>query len=444
MTVTSGVVHREVWRAGDGDTGSAAEAADECRPWWPASAPAVGSLAGESTTLVTANWSAREARADYEARGGYRPVPDGEELIESVAAAELVGRGGAAFPLAIKLRAVRERPGPRYVVANGEEGEPLSVKDRWLLRTRPHLVLDGLFAACRAVDAVMAFVYVSDPVAAASVRVALGELDDAPVPVEILRVAPAYVAGEETAVIRAVNGGPALPTDKPPRPFEAGVGSAPTLVSNVETLANLPSIDHPAGTFLLTLSGSGRSPKLYEAPLGTRLADLLTAANGLTEPPRGALMGGFFAGLIGPRILDLPLSYRDLREAGSGLGCGALWLLADEDCAVRVAADVMSYYEDNNARQCGPCIRGTSAMNAALARLAGNTATAEDLTRLTGWSTSLRGRGACTYLDGGTNLVTTLLREFPEDVERHRSAACPRCPHPLARDIGRFRVALDS
>lgn len=404
-------------------------------PWWPASAPTVSSLAGAHARLVTG--TERETRAEYEERGGYRPVPDDEALLRAVEKTDLLGRGGAAFPLAVKLRAVRERPGPRYAVANGEEGEPLSVKDRWLLRVRPHLVLDGLFRAAAVIRADRTFVYVSDPIAAASVRNALAELDRTPVPVDVVEVAPAYVAGEETAVVRALNGGPALPTDKPPRPFESGVAGAPTLVSNVETLANLPVIDVTGpSTFLLTLSGAGRDPALHETRLGERLSDLSEGG----PIVRGALMGGFFAGLVGPRILRLPLSYRELRAEGTGLGCGAVRLLGEDECAVRVAADVMAYLERNNARQCGPCLRGTSAMSGVLARLADGTATEADLARVTGWSTSLRGRGACAYLDGATNVAATLFAEFPEDVELHRSSSCPRCranpqPHRLHVDI---------
>jgi NADH:ubiquinone oxidoreductase subunit F (NADH-binding) len=122
-------------------------------------------------------------------------------------------------------------------------------------------------------------------------------------------------------------------------------------VSNVETLANPPGIDATGpSTFLLTLSGPGRDPVLHEARLGERLGDLLPGG----QTPRGALMSGFFAGLVGPRIVRLPLSHRELPAEGTGLGCGAVRLLGDGECAVRVAADVMAYLERDNARQCGP------------------------------------------------------------------------------------------
>jgi NADH:ubiquinone oxidoreductase subunit F (NADH-binding) len=298
----------------------------ESLPRW--SLPEVRSLAGENTRLLLDAPYHRETRTQYQDRGGYLVGLRGDELLGAVDANHLVGRGGAGFPMAVKLRAVRDRPGPRIVVANGEEGEPLSVKDRWLLRIRPHLVIDGLLRAAEVVGAARAYIYVSDPIAALSVREALAELAELPIELSVVEVAPAYVAGEETAVVRLINGGPALPTDKPPRPFEAGVDGRPTLVSNVETLANLAFLDvlgpgaFVAGgregaplrdTILLTLSGAGRDPGLYEVEVGTPLRDVVVRAGGETGSIQGALMGGYFAGIIGSRVLDLPLAHQPLR-----------------------------------------------------------------------------------------------------------------------------------
>ena len=288
------------------------------------------------------------------------------------------------------------------------------------------------------VGAETAYIYLSDRVAALSVREALTELAESGEPVgsaiamSVVEVEPAYVAGEETAVVRWINGGPALPTDKPPRPFEAGVDGRPTLVSNVETLANLVFADElgpraslagdreataPRDTILLTLSGAGRDPALHEIEFGTTLRSVLAEAGGHTGPIEGALMGGYFAGLIGARVLDLPLAYQPLRAEGSGLGCAAIWLIGADECPVRLASDVMHYFEHNNARQCGPCLRGTGAMSATLDRLAtARIPAADDLDRLSGWSVSLLGRGACAYLDGAAALPATLLREFPDHV----------------------------
>ena len=387
----------------------------------------------------------REDLAAYRRLGGYRSLADADELLDEVKSSGLVGRGGAAFPLAVKLRAVRDNgriAGGTVVVANGEEGEPASIKDRWLLRNRPHLILDGLRLAAAIVGADRAYVYVSDPESAHSVEAALGELGpDAlgGVTVGMSTVAPGYVAGEETAAVRAINGGPAKPTDKPPRPFEAGVDERPTLVSNVETLANLPYLQaHGAtafrsqgtslspGTFLATITGAGRPPVLYELPHGMPFTELLALHGVPLDQVRGALMGGYFAGLLDRTVLETTLDHETMRRLGSGLGCGAISVITD-DCPVAVAASVLAYFDRENAGQCGSCFNGTAAMAAAAGALRDGAATAEDVERLRRWSVLLRGRGACATLDAATNVAASLLGQFPGEVTTHLDGTCPDC-----------------
>lgn len=359
----------------------------------------------------------------------------GRALIDAVEHDGLLGRGGAGFRTGVKMRSVADRSGPRTVVANGDEGEPLALKDRYLLRVRPHLVLDGLLRAAMAVAADRAVVYLSDEHSEVGVRAALGELGELPLPVDVVRVPRSYVGGEETSVVRAIDGGPALPTDKPPRPFESGVGGGPTLVLNVETLARLPAVaaGRHIDSVLVTVSGAVEGPVLRELSLGTPLGDVVVSEG----EPRAFLMGGYFAGLLGPRALDLPLDFTALREEGSGLGCAAIGVIGPDDCPVAAAADVMAYFDRENAEQCGPCIRGTAAMAQALRELADGTATYDRLHRLRGWSASLRGRGACATLDGACNLASSLLREFPALVEAHRSRPCPACAQVRAAPVSR-------
>lgn len=386
-----------------------------------------------------------EGLADYHAAGGYRPLGDVGALLEEIGRAGLVGRGGAAFPMAVKLNTVRSaalRGAATVLVANGEEGEPASVKDRWLMRHRPHLVLDGLRLAAGIIGARHAHVYVSDARSAESIRAALDALTpDAlgGVAVDVRTVEPGYVAGEETAAVRAINGGPAKPTDKPPRPFEVGVGGLPTVVSNVETLANLPFVlQHGAtayrdvgtagspGTFLATVTGGGCSPGLYELPFGTSAAELFAVHGISADQVRGALMGGYFAGLLDRRILDSALDHETMRGIGSGLGCGAISVITDE-CPVAVGASVLAYYDRENAGQCGSCFNGTAAMAAAALALRDGTATADDVARLQRWSVVLRGRGACATLDAATNIAASMLALFADEVARHQDGRCPDC-----------------
>jgi NADH:ubiquinone oxidoreductase subunit F (NADH-binding) len=397
---------------------------------------------------------AREDLAAYRALGGYRTLAGVDELLTEVESSGLLGRGGAAFPLAVKLRAVRDNgrliagAAGTTVVANGEEGEPASIKDRWLLRNRPHMVLDGLRLAAAIVEAKRAYVYVSDADSARSIEAALSELDPdtlGGVTVDVRMVEPGYVAGEETAAVRALNGGPAKPTDKPPRPFEEGVGGLPTLVSNVETLANLPYLQrHGAaafrsvgtslspGTFLVTITGASRPPALYEIPHGLPFTELLALHGVAPSDVRGALMGGYFAGLLNQRVLQTALDHETFRGLGSGLGCGAISLITD-DCPVAVAASVLAYFDRENAGQCGSCFNGTAAMAAAAGALRDSAATAEDVDRLRRWSVVLRGRGACATLDAATNVAATLLDQFPDEVTQHLDGSCQSCSRGVFR-----------
>jgi NADH:ubiquinone oxidoreductase subunit F (NADH-binding) len=400
------------------------------------------------TPRLLGEQQAREDFAAYRGLGGYRSLTDADELLRDVESSGLVGRGGAAFPLAVKLRTVRDNgrliagAGGTVVVANGEEGEPASIKDRWLLRNRPHMVLDGLRLAAAVVAASRAYVYVSDAESAHSVEAALSELDPnvlGDVSVGMFTVQPGYVAGEETAAVRAINGGPAKPTDKPPRPFEEGVDGRPTLVSNVETLANLPYLQHHGsaafrsqgsplspGTFLATITGAGRPPVLYELPHGLPFTELLALHGVSTDQVRGALMGGYFAGLLNRAVLETTLDHETMRRFGSRLGCGAISVITD-DCPVAVAASVLAYFDRENAGQCGSCFNGTAAMAAVGGALRDGAATTEDVDRLRRWSIVLRGRGACATLDAATNVAASLLDQFPREVAQHLDGSCQDC-----------------
>ncbi|KUI34780.1 NADH dehydrogenase [Mycobacterium sp. IS-1590] len=402
---------------------------------WPDCAP----------RLLRPSQAGTEDYVEYTKAGGYRPLIDADALLTQVDLSGLLGRGGAAFPIGTKLRTVHnahQRGSETVVVANGEEGEPASVKDRWLLRNRPHLVLDGLRLATALAGARRAYVYVSDGSAANAVTAALSEVPPetfGATEIAIVTVEPGYVAGEETAAVRRINGGPAKPTDKPPRPFEEGVDGVPTMVSNVETLANLPYIhEHGAekfrsvgtpmspGTFLATITGGGQPAALYEIPHGASFSDLLALHGLANDAVTGVLMGGYFAGLVNTDILDATLDHESIRRLGSGLGCGAISILTD-DCPVAVAAAVMSYFDRENAGQCGSCFNGTAAMAAVTSALRDGGATQEDVTRLERWSVVLRGRGACGTLDGATNVAASLLRQFPQVVARHLADDCTAC-----------------
>ncbi|MER6844552.1 NADH-ubiquinone oxidoreductase-F iron-sulfur binding region domain-containing protein [Streptomyces platensis] len=397
---------------------------------------------GTPSVLGAAPDVTEDARA-YAATGGYRTAIGPAELLDRIEGV-LRGRGGAGYPTAAKLRAVRDA-GPRpVVVANGEEGEPGSVKDRWLLRARPHLVLDGLARAAEITGAERGYVYVSDTAAGERIRRALAERTPR-LPCDVVDAPHTYVAGEESAVVRRINGGPALPTAKPPRPYQQGVGGAPTLVANVETLARIALIaanpDHrrrTARATLVTLAGGGAEPLLAEVPYGCTLRTLARAQG--TPEPAGALMGGLFGGLIGPDRLDLALDPDTLAAAGTALGCGAIRFLTPDECPVSLASAAVAHLAAESARQCGICVAGTGSVRDAVAALTNGTADAGLLTRLERWSTSLPGRGACGLLDAAAGTAGSLLRAFPDLVRAHLDAPCPACAAPA--ETARLTVAV--
>jgi NADH:ubiquinone oxidoreductase subunit F (NADH-binding) len=377
-----------------------------------------------------------------------------EELITSAEAVNIRGRGGAGFPLAVKLRAVAEQArvsGSAHVVANGEEGEPASCKDRFLLATRPHLVLDGLLLAAEALQAQRVVLYVSEPRLADIARAAIAELDTA-IDIEVFLAPPGYVSGEETSVARALNGGPAKPTDKPPRPFQSGVGGQPTLISNVETLAHLAravrlgaervaadGAQGTPGTTLVTVTPDVGDAHLLEVPFGTPVREVLHHV-GISHP-RALLAGGFFGGFLPRSSWSVPIGHQLMRDAGTALGCGALLPLV-QSCPVSVAADLLAYFDRENAHQCGACFNGTAAMARALARLCDGEAEDNDVAGLKRWGTSLAGRGACGTLDGAAGIVAGLISGFDGLVHEHVSRTCTACrSDPYDRTETRFRIS---
>lgn len=384
-------------------------------------------------------------------RKEYRPAeaPSLEQLLALLNETDLRGRGGAGFPAGRKLASVAEHSAGTQpiVIANGEEGEPASAKDRYLLIYRPHIVLDGLELVRGALHASRAVVYLSDPAAARSVEKALAERGESAV--EIYIAPRRYVSGEETAAVRAINGGPALPTQKPPRPFERGVDDRPTAVLNVETLARIAQLrsaargDGPGGDaaerFLMTLWGP-EEVVLTEARRGMTLRELADTTLGIPlgiDPP--VLAGGFFAGFLPSGGLDLPVGVEEFRSAGTSLGCGAFIILPD-GCPLDIATDVMAFFDRENAHQCGSCFKGTAAMHQALRRLGLGEPEEKDLANLHRWSQMLPGRGSCATLDGAADLVATLLHRYPGVVEQHRENSCAACRAGAAALDTRFRV----
>ncbi|MFD8329111.1 NADH-ubiquinone oxidoreductase-F iron-sulfur binding region domain-containing protein [Streptomyces lydicus] len=376
------------------------------------------------------------------------PRPGRDGLLALAEAIGLAGRGGAGFPFARKARATlaaADRTGlPPVIVVNGAEGEPASAKDKMLLARAPHLVLDGacLAAAAFGAEEIVVGVAAGGP-GEISVPAALAERE-LPCPARTLCVPERFVSGESGALIRAVNGLPAIPAPLKARAAGGGKGGVrrrPTLLSNAETLAQLAvaarlgpdayaavgTADEP-GTVLLTVNRPGAEPLVVEVPAGTRLGPVLHACG--VQPGAGVLVGGYHGAWLPPSdALDAPLSRAGLAGLGGTLGAGAVVTLPDDTCPLGETARIAAWLAAESAGQCGPCKRGLPVAAdtlAALAAGAAEPAVLEDIRRALGAAQS---GGACSHPDGTARFLLTALDVFVEDVDAHLSGA--GCGRPV-------------
>jgi NADH:ubiquinone oxidoreductase subunit F (NADH-binding) len=354
----------------------------------------------------------------------------GSGLIDMLEASGLRGRGGGGFPTGQKLASVADVRGRPVVVINATEGEPASSKDRALLRTSPHLVLDGAAAVAAAIDAREVIVAIGRRAKSeqAIVIAALRERRD-PLSWQVTDIADGFVVGEETALLNALAGRPAKPSLKPPYPYERGLRGAPTLVQNAETVAHVALIarfgaqwfrscgtEAEPGTALVTVSGSVARPGVYEIELGSRLSALLTEAGGATEQLGAVLVGGYFGAWTRDAELEL--------TSAAGLGAGVIVAFPRAACGLREGARVARYLAGESAGQCGPCVHGLNALASGLEAVARGRGP-DDRTRLARWATEVAGRGACHHPDGAARFVQSTLTTFEDEVLLHlQSGRC--------------------
>jgi NADH:ubiquinone oxidoreductase subunit F (NADH-binding) len=324
-------------------------------------------------------------------------------------------------------------------VINASEGEHLSAKDRTLVSARPHLVLDGAALAAHALGADDIVIYLSRGTKeieqtlqyAMKERVRAG-LPEAPM--RIVRTAHRYIAGESSAVINRVSGGPSKPKFSVQRAAEKGVNDRPTLVQNAETIAHAAMIARygpdwfrqlgtqtSPGSTLMTVCGNVKRPGVYEVDLRATLGGVLAAAGGFVSPPGGALLGGYFGTWLPPALLEsLPLDVDVLRtNYGAALGCGVLAVLPSGCCGVVEAARIFSYLAAETAGQCGPCVNGLGAIAQVMDRLAYSDSQSGDLEQVRRWIEMVRGRGACHHPDGAVGLLSSALTVFNDHLWTH-------------------------
>ena len=370
-------------------------------------------------------------------------------LVAEIGRSGLRGRGGGAFPLAKKLEFVsggtgRGRP---VVVVNATEGEPMSVKDRMLLESLPHLVIDGALSLAAALDTTDVIIAVDEAAGAAhdSMAAALTQRPDVggrSASPRLMAIPTGYVTGQETAIVHFINKGIARPTVQPPRIGERGVGRRRTLMSNAETLAHvaliarhgaewfreLGSPDEP-GSVLVTLSGGVRSPGVYEVEFGSDLRTLIDAADGLTEPARAFLFGGYAGTWVDARAAaDARLSQHSLRRLRATMGAGLVVALPQSACPVTEVARVAHWMSDQSAHQCGPCVNGLASIAETLVAVRDGQGRRDAFGDLRRWAELVIGRGACTHPDGTARFVTSALAVFGAEFDDHaRHGACEAC-----------------
>lgn len=360
--------------------------------------------------------SGPESLHEHAARLG--PIPrHGSLLIETLIASGLTGRGGAAFPVGLKWRATANSRVAPIILVNGAEGEPHSKKDRLIMSTRPHLVLDGAFIAARTLRARQVVLYIGEHHHAA--RAAMEQaLAQRPVQErDLVRVfaAPArYVSGDSNAAVHALTSGIALPTT---------VKAAPALVQNVETLAHIALIarsGHYSGTVLVTVAGGVAHPGVMEIETTATVRDAVARAGGVTETARAILLGGYFGTWLDPRhAAELRLDPTALREQGLTLGCGVIGVLSLSRCPVCETAGIMRYLAGESSAQCGPCFFGLRALADAVSRISNHGANSQDMARLQRWTVDVRGRGGCKHPDGAVIFLQSAMQTFATEFASH-------------------------
>jgi NADH-quinone oxidoreductase subunit F len=344
-----------------------------------------------------------ESLDDYRASGGYRALrrafelgPDG--TIAEIVASKLLGRGGAAFPTGRKMEAVARAPAqPHYIVCNADESEPGTFKDRILMEHDPFALIEAMTIAGYAAGCERGFIYIRGeyPLAARRLTHAIARARERGLlgadvmqrgvrfDLELRRGAGAYICGEETALFNSIEGKRGEPRNKPPFPVEAGLFGKPTLINNVETLANLPPIilegaaayaqigtPDSTGTRLFCLSGAIGQPGLYEVPHGTTLGALIEMAGGVParRSLRAILLGGAAGTVVAPDALPMPLSFEGARAAGATLGSGVVMLFDERTDLAAILRRIARFFRDESCGQCVPCRVGTVRQEEALKR----------------------------------------------------------------------------
>jgi len=410
---------------------------------------------------------------EYIGRGGYRALaaaldkePAG--LIGEIKQSGLRGRGGAGFPTGVKWEAAGAGKSEKYIICNGDEGDPGAYMDRSILEGDPHSVLEGMLIGAHCLGAAGGIIYVRAeyPLAVKTVRHAIAQAEELGLlgdnimnsglcfSLEVVTGAGAFVCGEETALIASIEGRPGEPRPRPPYPAREGLWGKPTCINNVETLANIPLIagrgggwfaglgaGSSRGTKVFALVGNVRNSGLVEVPMGVTLGDIVLGAGCGPDRGRGlkaVQTGGPSGGCVPASMLDLPVDYESLTEAGAIMGSGGMVVMDEGVCMVDMARYFMSFVAGESCGKCVPCREGTTEILSILDRITLGGGRMEDLDTLAELSRLVKDASLCGLGQTATNPVLSTLRYFAHEYEAHIKDKI--CPAGVCRGLVSYRI----
>ena len=366
-----------------------------------------------------------------------------DEITEIVKASGLRGRGGAGFPTGLKWTFMpKDDPRPSFLCCNADESEPGTFKDREIMLKLPHLLIEGIAIACRAIRAKKCFIYIRGEfvqpllsIVAALKQAYAADLlgEKTGVDIEVYRGAGAYICGEETALMDSLQGDRGHPREKPPFPAQRGVWGMPTTVNNVETLASVGPIiangaewyrqwgtEKSAGTKIFCLSGHVNKPGNFELPLGTPLRDIIYGPGmGVrnNKKIKAVIPGGSSTQVLDESKLDTPMDYEGVMEAGSMLGSGGIIVMDEDTDMVKVTQRIAEFYAHESCGKCTPCLEGTWWISNILARINDGNGKKDDLDLILDLCDNIEGRSYCLLGDACAMPVRSLVQTFRSEFE---------------------------
>lgn len=408
-----------------------------------------------------------EVIEDYIDRDGYFGAAKAltemspEEIIAEIKASGLRGRGGAGFPTGLKWEFASQSPGDvKYVLCNADEGDPCAFKDRTILESDPHAVVEGMIIAGRAINAHQGYIYTRAeyPLAIKRLEIAIRQARDAghlgenilqsgfDFDIDIYQSAGAFVCGEETALMRSIEGKRGMPQPRPPFPVHKGLWEKPTLSNNVETLANVPRIilngsrwfagvgtETSKGTKVFSLSGAVNNIGLVEVPLGTSLRTIIfDIGGGIPENKKfkAVQVGGPSGGCLPEEQLDIPVDYEAVANVGAIMGSGGAIVMDEHTCMVDMARFFMQFVHDESCGKCTPCREGTRRLVQILDRICNGQGKPDDIQTLQTLSDVIKSASLCGLGQTGPNPVLSTLKYFANEYKAHiDQKKCPakRC-----------------